>query len=287
MFVVTDRNHVFDICYSLLERETPPNYVKDEIPASPSVNVSSDEQMKTFTSAEFLIPLLAENPEKSEYYRKVTPKGIRTIFFYVADSTNADINADDNGAYIKRRNTTKLYTIATGQVFIAHRNDAEYCYNKQIARNSYSRVDVPLEQTISLRRAYGKAKSFPLTRAVINISYLSDGPESPFVAVVYHAESTIKESTPVLPHGNATKDSFLTKPYIRTNKGVLEKTKQMVWDGVKPKTICDTINNNTGGVYFSTSQSNELTDSKQVYRKVNNLKPKRNVVTKIMIKNKS
>ena len=47
--VVTDRNHAFDICFSLLERETPPNYVKDEIPAPLSVNVSSDKQMKTFT----------------------------------------------------------------------------------------------------------------------------------------------------------------------------------------------------------------------------------------------
>ena len=195
--VVTDRNHAFDICYSLLERETPPNYVKDEIPTPPSVNVSSDEQMKTFTSAEFLIPLLAENREKSNYYHKVTPKGVRTNFFYVTDPTNADINADDNGAYTKTRNTKKLYTIVTGQVFIVHRNDAEYYYNKRIARNSHTRVDVPLGETISVRRAYGKGKSFPLTRTVINISYPSDGPESPFAAVVYHAESTIKESTPV------------------------------------------------------------------------------------------
>ena len=126
MSVVTDQNHALDICYSLLEPETPPNYVKDEISASPSVNVSSDEQMKTFTSGELLISLLVENPEKSEFYRKVTPKGIRTNFFYVTDSANADINADDNGAYTKTRNTKKLYTIATGQVFIVHRNDAEY-----------------------------------------------------------------------------------------------------------------------------------------------------------------
>ena len=180
--VVTDRNHAFDICYSLLERETPPNYVKDEIPTPPSVNVSSDEQMKTFTSAEFLIPLLAENREKSNYYHKVTPKGVRTNFFYVTDPTNADINADDNGAYTKTRNTKKLYTIVTGQVFIVHRNDAEYYYNKRIARNYYTRVDVPLKETISVRRAYGKAKGFPLTRTIINISYPSDVRESPFVA---------------------------------------------------------------------------------------------------------
>ena len=51
-----------------------------------------------------------------------------------------------------------------------------------------------------------------------------------------------------------------------TNKGALEKAKQMVRDGVKPKTIYHTINNNSGGAYFSTLQNNELRDSKQVYR---------------------
>ena len=56
------------------------------------------------------------------------------------------------------------------------------------------------------------------------------------------------------------------------NKGVLEKTKKMVSDGVKPKTIYNTSNNSTGGVYFSTSQSNELRDSKQVYRQSQQLK---------------
>ena len=39
LLVITNQNHASDICYSLLKRETPPNYV----------NVSSDKQMKTFT----------------------------------------------------------------------------------------------------------------------------------------------------------------------------------------------------------------------------------------------
>ena len=118
--VATDRNHAFNIYYSLFECKAPPNYVKDEILTPPLVNVSSDEQMKIFTSAKFLIPILAENPKKSEYYHKFTPKGVRKI--YVTYSTNAEINADDNGAYTKTRNMTKLYTIATGQVFIDHRD---------------------------------------------------------------------------------------------------------------------------------------------------------------------
>ena len=53
--VVTGLNHAFDICFSLLERETPPNYVKDEIPAPRSVNVSSDKQMKTLKNLNIIV----------------------------------------------------------------------------------------------------------------------------------------------------------------------------------------------------------------------------------------
>ena len=69
-------------------------------------------------------------------------------------------------------------------MFIGHPNDAEYYYNKWIARNSYTRVDIVLEETVSIQKVYSKDKSFPLRRTVINISYPSDCPEIPFVAVV-------------------------------------------------------------------------------------------------------
>ena len=69
-------------------------------------------------------------------------------------------------------------------MFIGHPHDAEYYYNKWIARNSYTRVDIVLEETVSIQKVYSKDKSFPLTRTVINISYPSDCPEIPFVAVV-------------------------------------------------------------------------------------------------------
>ena len=49
----------------------------------------------------------------------------------------------------------------------------------------------------------------------------------------------------------------------------------MVRDGVKPKIIYDNIISNTGCVYFSASQSNELRDSKQVYRQSQQLKAKK------------
>ena len=95
-----------------------------------------------------------------------------------------------------------------GQVFIVHWNYTQYYYNKRIARNSYTRSDVLLEETISVQGAYGKSKSLPLTRTVINISYPSDVPKIPFVAVAYHAESTIKESTPVFPPETQQRTAF-------------------------------------------------------------------------------
>ena len=60
----------------------------------------------------------------------------------------------------------------------------------------------------------------------------------------------------------------------------------MVRDGVKPKTIYYTINN-TGGVYFSKSQSNELRDNKKVYRKSQQLTAEKKCGKKIMIKKMS
>ena len=44
---------------------------------------------------------------------------------------------------------------------------------------------------------------------------------------------------------------------------------------MKPKIIYDNIISNTGCVYFSASQSNELRDSKQVYRQSQQLKAKK------------
>ena len=144
----------------MLERETPLNYVKDEIPASPSLNVSSDVLMKTVTLAEFLIPLLTENPEKSEYYRKVTPKGVRTNFFYV---TVCSLQMT-MGLTLKRETRQNYIQLQHGKcfLFIKMMLISDKCYyNKRIARNCYTRVDVPLEETISVPIAYGQSQIFP------------------------------------------------------------------------------------------------------------------------------
>ena len=60
-----------------------------------------------FSSAQFLINALTNDPSRSEYYRSSPPKGMRTNYFYITDSSMADVTADDNGAYLKTRKTTR------------------------------------------------------------------------------------------------------------------------------------------------------------------------------------
>ena len=99
----------FDIAYSLLER-------KVEIPVNSSVptssNWKSEDHINFFSTAHFLVHALMKDPFRSEFYLEDAPKGIRSNFFYITDVTKcpmSTITADDNGAYIKTRNTTKQY----------------------------------------------------------------------------------------------------------------------------------------------------------------------------------
>ena len=102
---LTNREHAFDICYSLLEHKLKSS--------QSSVNMTSsdfccEEQLKKFSIAELLIDVLTNSPEKSEYYRELPPKGIRTNLFYITDlakTSLANISTDDNEAYLKSRIT--------------------------------------------------------------------------------------------------------------------------------------------------------------------------------------
>ena len=76
-----------------------------------SPQFSTEDQMKKTASADFLIHVLTNDPERSEYFRQSLPKGIRTNFFFITDILKTsifDMNADNNGAYLKSRNTNKF-----------------------------------------------------------------------------------------------------------------------------------------------------------------------------------
>ena len=65
--------------------------------------------------ANFLIHVLINDPERSEYFKQFPRKGIRTNFFFIADISKpsiSNINAGGNGAYLKYRILTS-FIIAT------------------------------------------------------------------------------------------------------------------------------------------------------------------------------
>ena len=210
--------------------------------------------MKKFSTAQFLLNILTNSPEKSEYFREFSPEGIRTNFFYITDlakTSFANVNAGDNGAYLKSQITNKSYYIGKDQVITLHElNDKFYC-NKRDSYNSYIKVNVSADSIVTLHRTYGKAKSFPLTRTIITMLNRTNGPIHPYVAVFYQPQQ-INESAEVLSHGNA-KQNGKNKPYFKTSNDILKKTKEKFSKGIGSKKVYDQINTESRGVFFSCS----------------------------------
>ena len=103
---------------------------------------------------------------------------------------------------------------------------------------------------------------FKITRTVIQVSNPASGPPSPFVAVFYQA-SAIAEKAEVSCHGNAIQNS---KTYFRTFKDVSQKAREKCVNGLNVKTIYNEINKKSGGVFYSSSQSSDLQDMRQVHQ---------------------
>ena len=210
--------------------------------------------------------MLTNDPERSEYSRQSPCKRIRTNFFFITDISKtsiSDINADDNGAYLKSRNTNKFYYCDNEQTSIVREDTSgKFYYNERLSRNSYKKVYIPSDKIVKLSRTYTKAKSFALTRTLIQVSNPASSPPSLFVAVFYQA-SVIAEKDEVSCHGNTTQNS---KPYFRTSKDVFQKTSEKCVNGLNAKIVYDEISKESGGVYYSSSQSSELRDMRQVHR---------------------
>ena len=126
-----------------------------------------------------------------------------------------------------------------------------------MSRNSYKKVYIPSDKILKLSRTYTKSESFPLIRAAIKVSNPASDPPSPFVAVFYQV-SAISEKEEVSCQNS--------KPYFRTSKNVLKKAREKCVNGLNAKTVYDEINKESGGVYYSSSQSIELRDTRQVHR---------------------
>ena len=111
------------------------------------------------------------------------------------------------------------------KVHTVYRNGEELYYNWKVLYNRYEKVHVSVEEVVTLHRGYCKAKSFPLKRIVMTINPI-DGPIIPYVAVLYQIDSPITEDKRTLCHGNSKENE--SRPYIRTSKMVLSKTKDFL-----------------------------------------------------------
>ena len=151
---ITRKSETLDICYSLLERTSPNLPEPNETPITLSgLNlINCEDHIKAFSQADFLIHTL-KSPEKSDYFKKTPPKGIRTNLFDVTDRSQtsmADVLADDNGAYLKSRSNKKLYYCTDGKVNIVYEENNKYYYNTRQSSKSYSKIYVEPDNVIAL-----------------------------------------------------------------------------------------------------------------------------------------
>ena len=86
------RNDAFDIAISLFERkkEFRDGNVESEAPSSE--NWKSEDHINIYTSAKFLIDVLKNSPTNSPFYTEVLPKGIRSNYFYITDTTKCPMS---------------------------------------------------------------------------------------------------------------------------------------------------------------------------------------------------
>ena len=258
------RNASFDIAFGLFKRkkEFRDENVESEVPSSE--NWKSEDHIIIYTSAKCLIDLLKNSPANFPFYTEVLPKGIRSNYFYITDTTKcpmSHITTDDNGTYVKTRNTNKLYCEVGENAHTVHMDDNQYFYNTRNS-NTYTRSHVSINVVIMLRKSYCISKSLPLSRTTVSFASPADGPNIPNVTVFYRTHSNVSESATVQSHGNAKTTNVTSKPYYRTLNDVSAKTKKLLKTRMQAKTVYDKTNDESGSMYASSSQGQELRDTR-------------------------
>ena len=211
---------------------------------------------------------MKKNPTNSPFYAEVLPKGIRSNYFYSTDTTKcpmSHITSDDNGAHVKTRSTNKLYCEVRENAHTVHMDDNQYFFNTRNS-NKYTRSCVSINDVIMLKRNYCVSKSLPLSGTVFSFASPADVPNIPYVAVFYQTHSNVSASATIQSYGNARRTNATSKPYYQTSNDVLAKTKKLLKIEMQPKAVYDKINDESGVVYASSSQGQELRETRQVYQ---------------------
>ena len=175
------------------------------------------------------------------------------------------ITSDNNGAYVKMRSTNKLYYEVRENAHTVHMDDNHYFYNTRNS-NKYTRSCVSINDVIMLKRTYCVSESLSLSRTIFSFASPADGPNIPYVAVFYQTHWNLSQSATIQSHGNAKRTNATSKPYYRTSNDVLAKTKKLLKTEMQPKPVYDKINDESGCMYASSSQEEELRDTRQVYQ---------------------
>ena len=140
-----------------------------------------------------------------------------------------------------------------GKFYYLERNDKEY-----------SRVEVDNENIFTLRRYYRSNKSIPGLRRVI-FKNRHKGILTDYSCVIYTMEGEHKhDSEPgILLHGNSEYDW----PYTKNTKAGLKDVDKLLSSRKSVDYVYDTILDNSGSPYLSTSQSHKPRDKKQIYNR--------------------
>ena len=137
------------------------------------------------------------------------------------------ITADDNRAYVKTRNTNKLYCEVRENAHTVHIDGNQYFYNTRNSNTIYEIVCINQWHN-NVEKKLSCLKSLPLSRTIVSFASPADGPNILYVAAFYQTHLNVSESATIQSHGNAKRTNATSKPYYRTSNNVLAKTKKLL-----------------------------------------------------------
>ena len=188
--------------------------------------------------------------------------------YTVKEHNLENITSGDNGAYLNSRNVKTHYLVeeldGTFRAKKVHKSDDYYFINKRQGQG-YVAVPVGDESLYLIERYYRQNKSIPnLRRMIVIVKRVIDDKSEPYLCVVYHLDSDVKEVIEVelLEHGNSKPST--TRPYIRTSKSVLERQDELLSNGKRPQDVYDIFLEESGSPFSSTSSSSVPHNVKQI-----------------------
>ena len=218
-------------------------------------------------TAEDVFKVILLNPEK---YEEETPlKNVRENKLYtIRNQTLESITCDDNGAYNKSNGNKRSFYVELKDdgltAKIVHQKNEKYFYKEKDGR-TYDDVEVPAENVYVIERYYRWNKSIKnLKRTIFRVKTKNE--YEPFLCVIYslHDSSDIVQEIEILPHGNTKRPQATQQPYIRTEKSILQRQEELLFQKNTPQEVYDIVLKESGGSMSASSVSKEPRNLKQI-----------------------